>query len=40
VNDLSVLQGGWPDDEPIEDFLAALREWRGHDKNGQNDRAA
>lgn len=29
VSDLSIFQGGWPDDEPIEDFLAALREWRG-----------
>jgi hypothetical protein len=27
----------WPEDEPIEDFLKALREWRGHDKS---DRAA
>lgn len=40
VNDLSIFQGGWPDDEPIEDFLAALREWRGHARSGQNDRAA
>jgi hypothetical protein len=40
VNDLSVFQGGWPDDEPIEDFLAALREWRGHARSGQNDCAA
>jgi len=22
----------WPEDEPIEDFLAALHEWRGHKK--------
>ena len=22
------LLGGWPDDEPIEDFLLAIREWR------------
>lgn len=22
----------WPEEESIEDFLAALREWRGHTK--------
>jgi hypothetical protein len=27
----------WPDEENIDDFLAALREWRGHSKT---DRAA
>jgi len=27
----------WPEDEPIEEFLAALRQWRGHDRS---DRAA
>jgi hypothetical protein len=27
----------WPEDENIDDFLAALREWRGHTKT---DRAA
>jgi hypothetical protein len=27
----------WPEDEPVEDFLAALDEWRGHLKA---DRAA
>ena len=27
----------WPEDAPIEDFLRALHEWRGHDKR---DRAA
>ncbi|MGO9097834.1 MAG: hypothetical protein ACLQGV_21735 [Bryobacteraceae bacterium] len=31
VTDVSVLHGDfWPEDEPIEDFLAALHEWRGH----------
>jgi hypothetical protein len=39
VADLSVFQGGWPEDEPVEDFVAAVREWRGHTKS-QNDRAA
>lgn len=28
VTDLSALLGGWPDDEPLDDFLAAVREWR------------
>jgi len=28
VTDLSELLGGWPDDEPLDDFLAAVREWR------------
>ena len=27
----------WPEDEPVEQFLAALDEWRGHN---QSDRAA
>ena len=27
----------WPEEEDIDDFLATLREWRGHAKN---DRAA
>ena len=31
TTDLSLLRGDfWPEDEPIEDFLAALHEWRGH----------
>ena len=31
VSDLSEIRGDfWPDDEPIEDFLAALHDWRGH----------
>ncbi len=31
ITDVSVLYGDfWPEDEPIEDFLAALHEWRGH----------
>lgn len=31
VEKLSALQGDfWPEDESIEDFLAALHEWRGH----------
>ena len=31
--DISVLhKNAKPDEEPIEDFLAVLREWRGHGK--------
>jgi hypothetical protein len=31
VIDVEVLHGDfWPAEEPIEDFLAALHEWRGH----------
>jgi hypothetical protein len=38
VTDVRILHGDfWPEDEPIEDFLAALHEWRGHNKT---DRAA
>ena len=33
ITDVSVLHGDfWPDDEPIEDFITALNEWRGHAK--------
>jgi len=24
----------WPEDESVDDFLAAVREWRGHVKTG------
>ena len=38
VTDVRILHGDfWPDDEPIEDLLAALHEWRGHNRT---DRAA
>ena len=40
VNDLSVFHGGWPEDESVEDFVAVLREWRGHARSVQDDRAA
>jgi phage protein U len=31
ITDVSALQGDfWPEEEGIEDFLAALHEWRGH----------
>lgn len=33
IKDPRVLFGDfWPEDEPIEKFLAALDEWRGHDR--------
>ena len=28
VADFDGLLGGWPEDEPIDDFLAALSDWR------------
>ena len=38
VEDVNVLHGDfWPEEERIEDFLNALREWRGH---RSHDRAA
>jgi hypothetical protein len=38
ITDPTVLLGDfWPEDEPVERFLAALREWRGHNRT---DRAA
>jgi len=38
IGDPRILLGDlWPDDEPIEEFLAALHEWRGHNRS---DRAA
>jgi hypothetical protein len=31
INDVTVLHGDfWPEDESIEDFVATIREWRGH----------
>jgi hypothetical protein len=31
ITDVSALHGNfWPEEEPIEDFLETLREWRGH----------
>jgi len=33
ISDPTVLLGDfWPEDEPVEEFLAALREWRGHNR--------
>ena len=41
VTDVQSLHGDfWPDDEPIEDFLAALHEWRGHSQSSKSDPAA
>jgi hypothetical protein len=40
VADIKVLSGGWTEEEAVEDFIAALREWRGHGKTGQSDRTA
>ncbi|MBL8293460.1 MAG: hypothetical protein JNN08_16550 [Bryobacterales bacterium] len=38
ISDPTVLLGDfWPEDEPVEEFLSALHEWRGHNRT---DRAA
>jgi hypothetical protein len=38
LSDPMILLGDfWPEDEPVEEFLAALDEWRGHNRT---DRAA
>jgi len=28
VADFDALLGGWPEDEPVDDFIAAVYEWR------------
>jgi hypothetical protein len=36
IEDPSKLEGDfWPEDEPIEMFLAALDEWRGRTRNNR-----
>ena len=36
IGDPRILLGDvWPEDEPVEEFLAALHEWRGHDRTGR-----
>lgn len=39
ITDPSSLIGGWPEDEPVEPFIEAYREWRGH-KKSKDDQAA
>ena len=34
VDDFDALLGGWPEDESIDDFIAAVREWRRQDLAG------
>jgi hypothetical protein len=35
ITDIASLRGDfWPEEESIEDFLAALHEWRGHNRTG------
>jgi hypothetical protein len=39
INDPQILLGDfWPEDEPIEAFLAALHGWRGHDGSDRESR--
>ena len=41
VTDVRVLHGDfWPEKEQVEDFLAALHQWRGHGKSSKSDPAA
>jgi len=41
IRDPRTLLGDfWPEDEPIEEFLAALLQWRGHKKSGTIGRGA
>jgi hypothetical protein len=28
ITDFEALLGGWPEDEPVDDFIAAVHEWR------------
>jgi len=36
LSDPTILLGDfWPEDEPVEEFLAALHEWRGHNRAGR-----
>ena len=28
ITDFEALLGGWPEDEPIDDFIGAVHEWR------------
>ena len=33
ITDVSALHGDfWPEEESVEDFLAALHDWRGHQR--------
>ena len=36
VTDVRELLGDfWPEDESVDDFITAIRDWRGHSKNDQ-----
>lgn len=33
ITDVSVLHGDfWPEEESVEEFVATIREWRGHSR--------
>ena len=37
ITDVSVLHGDfWPEDESVEEFVATIREWRGHKRTDQS----
>ena len=34
ITDVSVLHGDfWPEEESVEEFVATIREWRGHKRS-------
>lgn len=35
VDPHELFGGAWPDEENIDDFLAALNQWRGHTETDQ-----
>ena len=40
IADIQALRGTfWPEDEPMESFVAALHDWRGHGKTSKSDPA-
>ena len=37
ITDVSVLHGNfWPEEESVEEFVATIREWRGHKRTDQS----
>ena len=37
IADVSVLHGNfWPEEETVEEFVATIREWRGHKRTDQS----
>jgi hypothetical protein len=37
ITDVSVLHGDfWPEEESVEEFVATIREWRGHKRTDRS----